>query len=89
MNRSMSTIQINLPEPLKAFVDEQVAKGRYRDASALVQRLLEAEVQRRIGDEVEQMLLEVVDGPFDDWSGQDVDGIRRTGGRIIERRKAR
>ena len=85
----MSTIPINIPETLKAFVDEQVASGRYADASAFMRSLLEAELQRRIGQEVEQMLREVSDGPFEDWTEQDVEDIRRAGQRLIEKRKAR
>ncbi len=73
----MSTIHISLPDTLKAFLDEQVASGKYPDASAFVQSLLEAEVQRGIGREIEQLLLEAVDGPFDDWTEQDLEDIRR------------
>jgi antitoxin ParD1/3/4 len=85
----MSTIGINLPDTLKAFIDKQVASGRYSDASAFMQSLLEAEVQRQIGREVEQMLLEVTDGPFEDWTEKDVEDIRRAGQRLIKRRTAR
>ena len=85
----MSTIGIQLPDALKAFVDQQVAKGEYRDASEFVQSLLEAEVRRRIGREVEQALLEAADGPFADWTEEDVEDIRRTGRRLVEERKGR
>jgi antitoxin ParD1/3/4 len=36
----MVTMNISLPQSLKAFVDDQVAAGRYRTASAYVQSLL-------------------------------------------------
>jgi antitoxin ParD1/3/4 len=73
----MGTIAIHLPAALKAFIDEQVAKGEYQDASEFVQALLEAEVQRRVRRQVEQLLLEAVDGPFEQWTEQDVEDIRR------------
>jgi antitoxin ParD1/3/4 len=36
----MVTVNISLPESLKAFLDDQVAAGGYRSASAFLQRLL-------------------------------------------------
>jgi antitoxin ParD1/3/4 len=36
----MTTLEISLPEPLKAFIDQQVAAGPYRDASEYLQTLL-------------------------------------------------
>ena len=85
----MSTIGINLPDTLKAFVDQQLVKGEFRDASEFVPSLLEAEVQRQIAREVEQVLLEAADGEFQEWTEQDVEDIRRTGQRVIEERKRR
>ena len=82
----MSTIDINLPESLKAFVDEQVLRRGYRDASAFVQSLLEAEQQRQVSREVELALQEASAGPFTDWSDDDLDDIRRVGNRLIEKR---
>jgi Arc/MetJ-type ribon-helix-helix transcriptional regulator len=83
----MSTIRINLPDALMAFVDEQVAKAGYRNASEFRQSLLEAEVQRGIGREIEQLLLETVNGPFADWTEQDVEDIRRGGVKAIGTRQ--
>ena len=83
----MSTIDVTLPESLKAFVDQQVALRGHRDVSEFLQSLLEAERRRQLGRDVEQMLLEAADGPFADWTEQDVEDIRRTGQRLIEQRK--
>jgi antitoxin ParD1/3/4 len=85
----MDTIDVTLPDALKSFVDEQVARRGYRDASEFLQSLLEAERRRQIGREVEVMLQEVVDGPFEDWTETDVADIRRAGRRVIEKRKSR
>jgi antitoxin ParD1/3/4 len=62
----MSTITIELPDALKAFIDERVAEGGYRDASEFVQSLLEAELLRRVGREVDELLLEAGDDVFRD-----------------------
>jgi Arc/MetJ-type ribon-helix-helix transcriptional regulator len=86
---SMSTIDLNLPESLKAFIDEQFARRGYRDASAFAASLLEAERQRQVGRDVEAMLLETLDGEFSAWTDKDVQDIRRTGRRLVEQRKLR
>jgi len=39
----MSTIAVTLPDALTSFVNEQVARRGYRDASEFLQSLLEAE----------------------------------------------
>ena len=82
----MTTLDVNLPDTLKAFVEEQVARRGYKDASAFVQSVLEAERQRQVGREVEQALLESADGPFTDWTDDDVEDIRRAGKRLVEKR---
>jgi len=82
----MSSFDLNLPDVLKAFVDEQVARRGYKDASAFVQSLLEAERHRQVVREVEQALLETTDEDFADWTENDVEDIRRAGMRLIARR---
>jgi len=82
----MSRFDLKLPDVLKAFVDEQVACRGYKDASAFVQSLLEAERHRQVVREVEQALLETTGGDFADWTENDVEDIRRAGRRLIARR---
>jgi len=43
----MSTIEIKLPDDLRAAVDEQVAKGRYASQSDYLRSLIEGD-QRRL-----------------------------------------
>ena len=85
----MSTISIRLSDDLKSYLDAEIERRGYRDASELVQSLLDAEKHRVLQKEIEDMLLETADGPFTDWTDDDVEDIRRAGTRIIERRKAR
>ena len=82
----MTTLDLELSESLKAFIDEQVARRGYKDASAFLQSLLEAERQRQVIREVEQALLETSDEGFSDWTEEDVQDIRRAGKRLIEKR---
>jgi antitoxin ParD1/3/4 len=84
----MSTIDLNLPEELRSYVNEQVASRGYTDASEFVQALLEAERHRSLRDELETTLLEAADGPFSEWTDADVEDVRRVGRRLIERRNA-
>ena len=83
----MTTIGINLPDSLNAFLEEQIALRGHRDASDYLQSLLEAERRRQVGRDVEEMLQATTDGPFEDWTAQDLDDIRRVGTRAIEMRK--
>jgi len=85
----MSTIDIRLPDHLKAFLEAQAARRGYADASEFVQALLEAEQHRQLKSELEQMLLETADGPFSDWTEDDVNDVRRGGKRLIQGRRAR
>ena len=85
----MSTFDLNLPESLKAFVDQQVVTRGYGSPSEFVQSLLEAEQQRQVGREVEALLLETVEGPFTEWTDDDVENIRLAGRKIIEKRRGR
>jgi len=85
----MSTLDIILPDPLRAFVDDQVAQRGYRNASEFVQALIEAEQLRDRRQDIENQLLEAADGPFTDWTDDDITDIERLGTRLIERRKVR
>ncbi len=61
----MATLNINIPEPMKEFVDREINSGRFKDASTFMQLLIadalenqetgfsEAERER-----IDQMLLE-------------------------------
>ena len=85
----MSSININLPEALQAYLKEQLARRGYKDESEFVQNLLEQDRHRQVKQDVEAMLLETTGGPFEDWTDADVEDIRTAGRRIIERRRAR
>ena len=83
----MSTVDIQLPDALKSFMDEESARRGYQSPSEFMQALLEAERFRSHGKELESMLLETVDGPFTDWTEHDLTDIERAGSHLIERRR--
>jgi antitoxin ParD1/3/4 len=85
----MQTIDISLPDSVKALVDRQVATGRYGSASEYVQNLiLDDETRRADEAELEGLLLEGLrSGPATDLTEQDWQDIRREGLARLEGRK--
>ena len=54
----MESMNISLPEPLKAFVDGQVSTGRYSSASEYVRELIRADEKRKAEEQLEALLLQ-------------------------------
>ncbi|HWB54218.1 MAG TPA: hypothetical protein VG722_08495 [Tepidisphaeraceae bacterium] len=82
-------MEITLPDELRAFAQSEAARRGFKDPGEFMQSLLEAERHRQVGREIESLLIEASDGPFSEWTNADVEEIRRTGKRLIERRKSR
>jgi antitoxin ParD1/3/4 len=74
----METMNISLPDPLKQFVDSQVASGAYSSASEYIRRLIREDQERRQREEVDRKLLEALDaGPSTPLTAEDWQDIRR------------
>ena len=57
-------LEITLPEPLRAFVEEQIAAGTYATASNYLEELVREDQKRRARERLEALLLEGLDsGP--------------------------
>ena len=54
----MQSMNISLPEPLKEFVDRQVADGRYSSASEYMRELIREDEKRKAEDRLEALLIE-------------------------------
>lgn len=54
----MQTMNISLPDPLRRFVDAQIAEGRYSSVSEYVRELIRADEKRRAQEALESLLLE-------------------------------
>lgn len=54
----MQSMNISLPDPLKQYVDGQIAQGRYSSASEYVRELIRADEKRKAEEQLEAMLLE-------------------------------
>lgn len=78
----MQTMNISLPDPLKEFVDRQVAQGRYSSASEYVRELIRADEKRKAEEALEAALLEGLEGPEslltpEDWSAIRAEAMSR------------
>jgi len=68
----MTTVNISVPDSMRAFIDEQVAKGGYSTTSEYIRQLLRQEAERVAQVRLETLLLEGLDSgePIeinDDW----------------------
>jgi antitoxin ParD1/3/4 len=73
----MSTVNISLPEALKVYVDEQVAKGSYGTVSEFFRDLIRQDQKRRAKEDLEARLLEGLEsGASTPMSNQDWEQIR-------------
>lgn len=63
----VATLNVSLPDSMRAFVDSEVASGDYGTASAYVQQLIRRDIRRA---EVRQMMLDGINSasavPYDD-----------------------
>ena len=74
----MTTLNISLPEAMRAFIDEQIAKGGYITASEYIRQLVRAAQKRQAQERLEELLLEGLDsGEPTPMTAQDWDDIRR------------
>lgn len=82
------TLQFQLPDELSKYAQRRAAELGYRDASEYLAAVLEADQRRHLSVEIDELIAEAADGPFDAWTQQDVDDVRDAGRRIIEQRRS-
>lgn len=87
----MSTMQVSLPEPLKAFIDQLVAEGTFKDRDDYLRTLVDRDRRERLkeSDRLEAMLIDGLDsGPSTPTTAETWDQIRQNGKRLLAERKA-
>lgn len=57
----MPTLNISLPESMRAFIDEQIAKGGYSTVSEYIRHLIRQDQKQVAQMKLEAMLLEGLD----------------------------
>ena len=83
----MQSMNISLPEPLKDFVDGQIATGRYSSASEYVRELIRDDERRKAQERLEVLLLEGLQGQETELTRQDLSDIRKEALAKIQARK--
>ena len=73
----MQSMNISLPEPLKQFVDDQIAAGRYSSVSEYVRELIRDDEKRKVEDRLEALLLEGLESDESPLTNEDWAAIRR------------
>ncbi|NJR23333.1 MAG: type II toxin-antitoxin system ParD family antitoxin [Richelia sp. CSU_2_1] len=76
----MNTINISLPDSIKAYLEKQVARGNYNNISDYIWELIVQDQKRKTAKErVEELLLEALDsGEASPMTDVDWENIRQT-----------
>jgi antitoxin ParD1/3/4 len=85
----MQTMNISLPEPLKEFVDAQIAAGRYSSASEYIRELLREDEKRKAGERLEAILVEGLQSEESELTHHDFEEIRNEALARLKARKKR
>ena len=73
-------MKISLPESLAAFVEQQVASGKYASIEQYLGALIEADQKQKAREHLEALIQEGVDsGPATEMTAQDWEHIRQEG----------
>jgi antitoxin ParD1/3/4 len=84
----MQSMNISLPEPMKQFVDGQIAQGRYSSASEYVRELIRDDEKRKAQEQLEALLLEGLQGEAQAMTAEDWTAIRKDALATLKARKA-
>src|SRR5579864_5292379 len=76
MEARMQTMNISLPEPLKDFVDRQIAAGRYSSVSEYVRELIRNDEKQKAEEHLAALLREGLQSKETALTGDDWKAIR-------------
>lgn len=75
----MTSINISLPDSMKAYIEEQVNKGGYSTVSEYFRELIRQDQKRKAAERLETMLLEGLDsGSSTPMTQKDWEDIRQS-----------
>jgi len=83
----MQSMNISLPDPLKQYVDGQIAQGRYSSAIEYVRELIRADEKRKAEEQLEAKLLEGLNSAESELTPADWRAIRKEALAKVEARK--
>ncbi len=85
---SITTINISLPDTLKAEVDSIVSADGYGNTSEFFRDLIRNHMKERQEKQLEMMMLEGMNSPMSPWTKDDQERIKETvKARILAKRK--
>lgn len=84
----MTTMNISLPDAMKAFVDAQVSGGGYSSASEYVRELVRAEQKRQAREALELELLAALKEPAEEVTPEYWNELRREAEERVRARRA-
>jgi antitoxin ParD1/3/4 len=73
----MQHVNISLPEPLKEFVDAQIASGRYGSVSEYVRELIREDEKHKAKERLDSLLVEGLTSEESELTDQDFEEIRK------------
>jgi antitoxin ParD1/3/4 len=72
----MTTLNISLPETMRAFVEEEVTAGSYSTVSEYIRTLIREAQDRKAREELERKLLESLGGEAREMDAGDWERLR-------------
>lgn len=74
----MTTMNISLPDAMRAFVEQKIAQGGYSTASEYVRELIRDDQKRAAQERLEALLIEGIEsGPAREMTAGDWQELRR------------
>ena len=84
----VTSMNISLPESMRTYVEEQVAKGGYGSASEYFRELVRLDKKRKAAERVEAMLLEGLNsGTATQMTDEDWEDVRQAVREKLTKRK--
>ncbi len=84
----MSSMNISLPEPLREWVEAQIKRGRYGNASEYLRELIRRDQERQAQERLEQLLLDGIrSGPASPLTKSDWAELRADVTKRLEKRR--
>jgi antitoxin ParD1/3/4 len=85
----MTTMNISLPEEMKAFIESQMAEEGYASASEYLRALIREMQKRKAKQALEAKLLEGLQSPAVEMTREDWDSIEQEARARFDREQAR
>ena len=74
----MTTMNISLPDSMRAFIEQKVAQGGYSTASEYIRQLVREDQKRAAQERLEALLMEGIEsGPSREMTAEDWEELRR------------